>query len=664
MDNMRMNNRQRNLWVIIHWLTCIGSCLLLKTSLAQNNESYFQQQGNTFAIEAEKAIGYGGVVISSTSASAGTALWIPTTDTITVVVSEDTYVDLYARDTPYGSATELLVDGKGGMKRAFFITPWWNESYEAFEKAAFVKFIVANLDDIIIEAKVFLYCTASGIGGGIYALDPLMDDLNWSEATATWNNRPSKHYDGNTFQDNLGPVFAGNWYSFDVTEALHGKSNGSYSFGIVMQNDQPTGWSSKEGSHPPYLWVRVQKTGLEVSGFTRYYSNSNPIANVFLQLSGGIEHNEVSAMDGTYSFSNLLAEQNYTIVANKPTDTDIGIYDITTFDAALTAQAAVGIRDLSPYQQVAADVNRDQSITTFDAALIAQYSVGMPKTTQSHVGAWHFDPENRIIENLNSEQHEQNFTGILLGNVHGGWSQPGSLAKPNLVTQKYTSLPEIFTEPGKEFSIPFAASGSDDIISMDIDFRFDADLMQLQTVDPVGLPGSARLFYHRQPGRVRIGIYSIYPLIKEKELIRLRFLAKEQNVKVGQIYLDRYQLNDQIVKTGQSRVVIGGNDSKPTTFKLNQSYPNPFVFGAGLGCHINGARIAYQIPEQGKVELMIYNYLGQLIRRLTNGEQPSGNHAVYWDGRDNNGSLVSSGVYLYRLEWNDRVVIKRLIFFR
>ncbi|MDW7679059.1 MAG: DNRLRE domain-containing protein [bacterium] len=664
MNNKEINFKFPHLWMIICMLPFIWLFVLAKNGSSQSTDTYFEQQGNTFAIEAEKAIGYGGLEINSNVASAGSALWIPTTDTIIISVSEDTYVDLYARDISYGSATELWVDGKGGMTRAFFDAPWWDSSYDAFEKAAFLKFYVSDLTDIIIEAKVFLYCTSSGIGGGIYALDPLMDDLNWSEATATWNNRPSKHYDGNTFQDYLGPVTAGNWYSFDVTEALHGKTNGNYSFGIVIQNDQPTAWSSKEGSHPPYLLIRFKKTNFSISGLTKYYSNSNPIANVLLSLTGGMEDNQTSGAEGAYFFSNLLADQNYTVNAFKPADTDIGAYDITTFDAALTAQAAVGIRELSMYQQIAADVNRDQSITTFDAALIAQYSVGMPKTSQSHVGEWYFDPENRIIENLDSEREEQNFIGILLGNVHGGWSQPVSLTKNNFLMQKYTSLPEIYAEPGQEFSIPFMASGCDDILSIDIDFRYDSDLMSFQKIVRTGLKETAELFYHRQPGRLRIGIYDVALLDQDKELIQLKFEAADIPGKDGWMYVDRYQLNDQVVKQGQSLVIISGERVVPVSFKLHQSYPNPFMPGVGHGSKHNGIRILYQIPEQGRVELNVYNYLGQHIRTLAEGERPSGNYTVYWDGRDNNASLVSSGIYLYRLEWKDRVEIKRLIFFR
>ncbi len=76
-------------------------------------------------------------------------------------------------------------------------------------------------------------------------------------------------------------------------------------------------------------------------------------------------------------------------------------------------------------------------------------------------------------------------------------------------------------------------------------------------------------------------------------------------------------------------------------FALLPNYPNPFN---------PATTIRYQLPENGKVTLKIYNVLGQEIRSLVNANQVSGYHTVMWDGRSNNGSAVSSGVYMYRLE--------------
>ncbi len=78
-------------------------------------------------------------------------------------------------------------------------------------------------------------------------------------------------------------------------------------------------------------------------------------------------------------------------------------------------------------------------------------------------------------------------------------------------------------------------------------------------------------------------------------------------------------------------------------FQLLQNYPNPFN---------PSTVITYQVHETGwqkPVQLTVYNTLGQKIRTLINARQTPGIYSVYWDGTDEYGSPVSSGVYLYRL---------------
>jgi len=87
-----------------------------------------------------------------------------------------------------------------------------------------------------------------------------------------------------------------------------------------------------------------------------------------------------------------------------------------------------------------------------------------------------------------------------------------------------------------------------------------------------------------------------------------------------------------------------GNDlGMPTDFELFQSYPNPFN---------PSTKIEYAIPVKGSVTLKVYNLIGVEVRTLVNESQIAGQHAVAWDGKDNRGNDVASGIYLYRIEAN------------
>lgn len=90
----------------------------------------------------------------------------------------------------------------------------------------------------------------------------------------------------------------------------------------------------------------------------------------------------------------------------------------------------------------------------------------------------------------------------------------------------------------------------------------------------------------------------------------------------------------------------------PETLILSPAYPNPF----------NGhTTIKYGLPENGEVHLVIYNSLGQVVRRLVNEIQKAGYKRVLWDAADDGGKRVSSGVYLYRLEFGSKHINGRVI---
>jgi flagellar hook assembly protein FlgD len=61
------------------------------------------------------------------------------------------------------------------------------------------------------------------------------------------------------------------------------------------------------------------------------------------------------------------------------------------------------------------------------------------------------------------------------------------------------------------------------------------------------------------------------------------------------------------------------------------------------------------------VNLVIYNMLGQEVRKLVNAQQPAGYHTAVWDGRDNSGRLVPTGVYHYRIQAGNFTMTKRML---
>jgi len=79
----------------------------------------------------------------------------------------------------------------------------------------------------------------------------------------------------------------------------------------------------------------------------------------------------------------------------------------------------------------------------------------------------------------------------------------------------------------------------------------------------------------------------------------------------------------------------------PLIAKLNQNYPNPFN---------PTTTINYSLKERSKVSLNIFNIKGQKVKQLVSEQLSAGQHTVIWNGRDDNGKSVSSGIYFYKLK--------------
>jgi len=90
----------------------------------------------------------------------------------------------------------------------------------------------------------------------------------------------------------------------------------------------------------------------------------------------------------------------------------------------------------------------------------------------------------------------------------------------------------------------------------------------------------------------------------------------------------------------------------PDSYALYQNYPNPFN---------PTTAIKFEIPDQGLVNLSVYNLLGQKIRNLVGEVKPAGVHSVEWDGTDELGNPIPSGIYFYRMTSTGFSDIRRMI---
>lgn len=96
-------------------------------------------------------------------------------------------------------------------------------------------------------------------------------------------------------------------------------------------------------------------------------------------------------------------------------------------------------------------------------------------------------------------------------------------------------------------------------------------------------------------------------------------------------------------------------DEVPWTFDLSQNYPNPFN---------PSTVIRYTVPKFQNVSLVVYDLLGRKVKTLVNEERHAGQHRVTWDGTNDHGIGVASGVYFYQLKAGDLVKTQKMLLVR
>lgn len=104
---------------------------------------------------------------------------------------------------------------------------------------------------------------------------------------------------------------------------------------------------------------------------------------------------------------------------------------------------------------------------------------------------------------------------------------------------------------------------------------------------------------------------------------------------------------------------------QPNKFKIYQNYPNPFSAGGGSAFGGNPeTEIKYTIAENAFVDLSIYNMLGQKITTLVNTNLQRGNYSVKWNGTDQSGNHLGSGIYIAKMKANDFVGYQKMFLLR
>ncbi len=130
---------------------------------------------------------------------------------------------------------------------------------------------------------------------------------------------------------------------------------------------------------------------------------------------------------------------------------------------------------------------------------------------------------------------------------------------------------------------------------------------------------------------------------------RERYEFVDRGVQSGNAYTYQLRVRDadgEVVSQPQ-RVVVAG-----VGMTLAQNYPNPFN---------PTTSISYSLPQRVDVTLAVFDSKGRLVRTLVSDAMPAGEHSVVWNGHDNAGRAVATGVYFYRLVAGNQNITRKMV---
>lgn len=231
----------------------------------------------------------------------------------------------------------------------------------------------------------------------------------------------------------------------------------------------------------------------------------------------------------------------------------------------------------------------------------------------------------------------------------------------NLVTQEISDVNASIT-----VTVDLVNNGSGVVKALETQLRYDTDVLEVVSVTAGGVVVNGGLpWTHARDldgaGTIVIAAAAMgdgATISEDATLAMIEFRWVSETIGVTELELMNSQMADgvaEIMGGVSSTLAIRNNGVVPTEFSLGQNYPNPFN---------PTTTIPFSLADASIVKLTVYNVLGQAVRTLVDQQMVAGIHQVNWDGRNDNGQMVGSGVYVYRITAGNFTKSHKMMFAR
>ena len=283
------------------------------------------------------------------------------------------------------------------------------------------------------------------------------------------------------------------------------------------------------------------------------------------------------------------------------------------------------------------DVDSNGFVQAYDASVILQEVVGLvPQFDPSSLAYWCADVNQDGV--VGAFDASWILSNVIYNKFPDGTLPKRLSASGNL---KFGSMNK--ANGSESITIPINLSEPKNVLSLYLELNINAKDFELQKVEPYTDQG-LQTVYNFSGNKLKIALSGIKSF-ESGNVVTLTLKLKDKN---NQTQISGSCLLNDNLNSDLGLLTV---NSVPVDFKLSQNYPNPFN---------PSTKIMYQLPAKGHALLEIYNTLGQKIKTLVNNDQDEGFYTIDWNGKNDNGYNLPSGIYIYRFTSANFVSVKKM----
>lgn len=422
-------------------------------------------------------------------------------------------------------------------------------------------------------------------------------------------------------------------------------------------------------------FIVVQDNGKFCSGGVKngviagavYTEEDIPLEDVAVRLSGNQAATVKTNLDGIFEFNDLQEGYDYSVEPALSGDFKNGV---STYDLVLVSKHILGVEKLSsPYQVIAADVNRSNSVTSLDLIhlrkLILSINDTFPNNTSwRFVDREHVFPENERpwvggipevinVNNLIGTFDQANFVAVKIGDINRsarlnqtlGQNEERNHSNPMMIELENKML-----EPGQRLDLDLKATDLDQTMGFQFTLSFDPNAIALEDIT-YGLVQEQHIgLKYLGEGLITVSWNQSQASEPEAKLLSLSFRSRgegqlEDHLKINSrlTIAEAYSFNGTFrdVQLSYHQALEEYKD-----FELLQNHPNPFR---------DYTYIRFYLPEQARATILIQDINGALIKEI-NGHYDQGINEIKLDR-----AQLPMGILLYSLKSGTFQDVKKMI---